>query len=173
MSSYIQGFANTAISTTKAVNTYVQDIPYAGKVWSLARDKIVLPGAALAVAAWNAVQPKLSEGANWTVANKGTASGIVIGVIALALIGRVLLGAPSLENQLKAAQKAQADHQANIARLDQAHKNAAALDQKVAANKDDTAKKLAALTAAQGDVDKFASDVLKAQTALDNSKKPK
>lgn len=171
MSSYIQGFANTAISYTKAVNTYVQDIPYAGKVWSLARDKIVLPGAALAVSAWNAAQPTLSRGANWTVANKGTASGIVIGVIALALIGRVLLGAPSLENQLKAAQKAQTDHQATIARLDQEFKAAAALDQKVAANKDATVKAKAALDAAQGDVDKFALAVTKAQTALDNSKK--
>jgi hypothetical protein len=173
MSSYIQGFANTAIATTKAVNTYVQDIPYAGKVWSLARDKIVLPGAALAVAAWKAVEPKLSEGANWTVANKELASGIVIGVIALCLIGRVVLGAPSLEQKLDAAKKAQTDHQATMAALDQAHKAAAALDQKVAANKEATTKAKAALDAATCDIDKFAGDVAKAQAALDNSKKVK
>jgi hypothetical protein len=49
------------IDAIKRFNDYMQEIPYAGYVWSAARDYVFLPSAAAIIQIWNSVQQNFTN----------------------------------------------------------------------------------------------------------------
>lgn len=56
----LQAISNTAFSYARTINNYMQTVPYAGRAWVYARDKIVLPSSAFAAAVWKGAGPTIS-----------------------------------------------------------------------------------------------------------------
>jgi hypothetical protein len=76
----LTAISDTVFSCARTINTTMQTVPYAGRAWVYARDNIVLPGAALAVALWSAGTARINYTADWVLPT------IAVGVAAVGLL---------------------------------------------------------------------------------------
>jgi hypothetical protein len=83
----LQALANNTLIILRDVNNYAQSVPYAGRVWTYARDWAVLPAAALSFTVWASVHPRLIQISDAVAANPGT---VALGAVAIILIASLL-----------------------------------------------------------------------------------
>lgn len=96
----LQALANNTLIILRDVNNYAQSVPYAGRVWTFARDWAVLPVAALPFTVWASVHPRLTQISDAVAANPGTAA---FGAITIILIASFLAPGPSKTTSLEAS----------------------------------------------------------------------
>lgn len=84
----LTAISDTVFSCARTINNTLQTVPYAGRAWTFARDNIVLPGAALAVALWSAGTARISHAANWVLPTVGVGVAAAGLLIVLALLHR-------------------------------------------------------------------------------------
>jgi hypothetical protein len=148
----LTAISDTVFSCARTINTTMQTVPYAGRAWVYARDNIVLPGAALAVAIWSAGMARISHAANWVLPTIAVGVTAAILLVVLALLHRrrrmpIHLLTPH-QQELKKADEALAAQGKEVQRLRDEWDKARVKDQAVPANKTATQQAEAAHRAA-------------------------
>jgi hypothetical protein len=147
----LTAISDSLFSCARTINNTMQTVPYAGRAWTLARDNIVLPGAALAVAIWSAGKACISYTADWVlpaIVLSVTTIGIFVVLTLLRRRREKIIDLAPQQPELKKAYDALKAQEKEVVRLLGEWDKARVRDQAVPANKTATAQAEAAHRAA-------------------------
>lgn len=93
MTHYITALPALAAQGLSWADSHIRDVAYIGKIWSLGRDYVAIPGAQFVS---DTVLPRLGAFATWTMENKAKTSMIGLGLLATAVLGAAFFRTPSI-----------------------------------------------------------------------------